>query len=164
MAVVTLIRPTPTPTPTRTPRPDEDDIVSRRPTRTLAPTSTPATPTVTPTRDTTGPSIQASVSFNQIWTNSRCGPDSTTISATAVDPSHVRVVIVRYRVRQGDNASEWQSASMPPVAKDFYQTTIVAHRLPSPHIGILDYYIEAFDAFDNSARSTEQKINVRFCD
>jgi hypothetical protein len=163
MVVVALIRPTPTPTPSRTPRPDETDL-SPRPTHTRTPTSTPGTPTVTPTRDTIGPSIQASVSSNQIWTNSRCGPDSVTISATVVDPSQVRVVILRYRVRLENNASEWQSASMPPVAKDFYQTTIVAHRLPSPYIGTLDYYVEAFDTFDNSAHTAEQKLEVRFCD
>lgn len=100
-------------TPT-TPLPVTDSTATPSPTSTF-------TPTVEPT---VGVSIEQ-VSTNLVYLGrSDCGPLDVTITARAMAPKAIDVVVLFYRFQTNSSSNEFHSVAMNPLGDDLYQRTL----------------------------------------
>jgi hypothetical protein len=55
---------------------------------------------------------------------SSCGPQEVTVTARAVAPNGIKVVVLFYRFATGNSSSGFESMSMNPIGGDLYQATL----------------------------------------
>jgi hypothetical protein len=103
---------------TQTPPAAPEETVTVTPTLTL-------TPTLTPTTEPSGGVSIEQVSTDLVYIGqARCGTLEVTITARAVAPQGINVVVLFYRFQSGNSSSEFQSLSMNPVGDDLYRRTL----------------------------------------
>jgi hypothetical protein len=144
MATSTPVPPPPTPEPPPpTPEPPP-------------PTATPELPTATPAPDTAGPEITNVERSADIiyFPYPNCGPIQVTFTARVSDPSGVDRVRLVYSVGGG----EQQVKDMSPAGGQRYEVVFK----PS-QVGIMDYWIRAWDTLDNRRDGGRATLEVKSC-
>ncbi len=176
-----FLTPTTVPSITATVPPTDTPTIPPTDTPTIPPTDTPTippdTPTIPPTDtptippDTTGPTISGiTASDDMVLWPKGCTPDEVTISASVFDPSGVSAVKLTYRVVDGSRVGEWQSLPMNQTMTAIYAATVggaeLERSLNPPTNGTtatLEYYIQAYDTYNNRSESGIGTINVGYC-
>ena len=103
---------------TQTPLPTTEATATVIPTLTL-------TPTLTPTVESVGGASIEEVSTNLVYIGqARCGTLEVTITARAVAPNGINVVVLFYRFQTGNSSSEFQGLSMNSIGDDLYRRTL----------------------------------------
>ncbi len=121
--------------------------------------------------DTTGPSIKASRSSNEIYWPSGCGPNEVTITAYVGDPSGVAWVQVRYRVvNESNTAGQWVTKDMILVGTSQYEAVLTGDDLrasldPPLHYGQgrVEYSIIAADRAGNTSDQRQPDLTLYYC-
>lgn len=107
----------PSNTPTRVPSNTPIRVPSNTPTR--VPSSTPTTVV------STGGVTVERISTNLVYLGrADCGPLDVTITARAVAPNGIRVVVLFYRFATSSSSSEFESVSMNSIGGDLYERTL----------------------------------------
>jgi len=121
-----------------------------------APTATPKPPTPTPAPDTAGPEItDVEPSADIIYfPYPGCGPIQVTFTARVSDPSGVDRVRLVYSVGGG----EQQAKDMSPAGGQSYQV-----ELKPSQVGIMEYWIRAWDTLDNRRDGGRGTLEVKSC-
>lgn len=97
-------------------------IPTPTPTATLMPTPSP---TMTPTARPSGGVTVERVSTNLVYLGrASCGTQEVTITARAIAPNGIKVVVLFYRFVTGSSSSEFQSVSMASIGGDLYERTL----------------------------------------
>jgi len=151
VATSTPVPPPPTPEPPP-PTPEPPPPTPEPP----APTATPELPTPTPAPDTTGPEITNVERSADIiyFPYPGCGPIQVTFTARVSDPSGVDRVRLVYSVGGG----EQQVKDMSPAGGQRYEVVFK----PS-QVGIMDYWIRAWDTLDNRRDGGRATLEVKSC-
>lgn len=95
-------------------------------TPTLIPTLTSTfTPTYTPTPQLIGSASVERISTNLVYLGrADCGTLEVTITARAIAPNGINVVVLFYRFQTGSSSNEFQSVAMNPMGGDLYERTL----------------------------------------
>ena len=113
-------------------------------------------PTATPTPDTAGPEITNVERSADIiyFPYPNCGPIQVTFSARVSDPSGVDRVRLVYSVGGG----QLQVKDMSPAGGQSYQV-----ELKPSQVGIMEYWVRAWDTLDNRRDGGRATLEVKSC-